>query len=130
MAIGTTIPPTATTSGSATRRRSRNSPRSNSRRASRPATKKKNAISPEFTQPCQLSAMTTVPDRIISSVCQVAPYPAGSMLAQARATTVAASSTAALPVSVRRNRRSGVSRCCAHAVRSENGEAGAVEPVT
>jgi hypothetical protein len=41
---------------------------------------------------------------------------------------VAASKTAALPVSVRRNRRSGVSRCCA--VRSENGEAEAPGSVT
>jgi hypothetical protein len=56
--------------------------------------------------------------------------PSGSILVQASATTVAASRTAALPVSVRRNRRSGVSRRCAHAVRSENGEADAVGLVT
>jgi hypothetical protein len=51
-------------------------------------------------------------------------------LAQASAATVAASSTAALPVSVRRNRRSGVSSRCAHTVRSENGEPAAVDSVT
>ena len=130
IAIGMTIPPRATTSGSASRRRSRSSPISNSRRASRPATKKKNAISPEFTQPCQLSARPLVPDRITSSVCQVAAYPAGSMLAQASAASVAASRTAALPVSVRRNWRSGVSKLCAHTVRSENDEAGALDSVT
>jgi hypothetical protein len=63
-------------------------------------------------------------------VCQAAAYPAGSMLAQASAATVAASKTAALPVSVRKNRRSGVSRRCAHAVRSENGEAAGLGSVT
>src|SRR5580658_8668930 len=93
---------------------------SNSRRASRPATRKKNAISPEFTQPCQLSARPLLPDRIASTVCHVAAYPDGSMLAQARAATVAASSTAALPVSVRTNRRSGVCRFRVHTVRREN----------
>ena len=50
------------------------------------------------------------------------------MFAQASAAIAAASSTAALPVSVRRNRRSGVSRFSAHAVRSENGEAESVTP--
>src|ERR1700761_8090996 len=117
------MPPRATTSGSATRRRSRSSPRSNSRRASRPATRKKNAISPEFTQPCQLSARPLEPDRITSTVRHVAAYPDGSMLAQASADSVAASRTAALPVSVRRNRRSGVSSLRAHTVRGENCEA-------
>ena len=62
-----------------------------------------------------------MPDRISSTVCHVAAYPAGSMLAQASAASVAASKTAALPVSVRKNLRSGVSRLRAHAVRSENG---------
>src|ERR1700676_2402937 len=45
------------------------------------------------------------------------------MFTQASAMTVAASSTAALPVSVRRNCRSGVSRCRAQAVFPEKGEA-------
>ena len=50
IAIGTIIPQSPATTGSVTRRRSRSSPMSNSRRASRPITKKKNAISPEFSQ--------------------------------------------------------------------------------
>ena len=41
------------------------------------------------------------------------------MFTQASAATVAASRTAALPVSVRRNCRSGVCRFRAHAVRPE-----------
>ena len=41
--------------------------------------------------------------------CHVAAYPDGSMLAQASATSVGASRTAAPPVSVRRNRPSGAS---------------------
>ncbi len=43
---------------------------------------------------------------------------------RASAASTAASSTAALPVSVRRNSRSGVCMLRAHAVRSENGEVG------
>ncbi len=85
----------------------------------RPATRKKKAISPEFTQPCQLSANSLVPDRITSMVSHVAAYPAGSMLAHASAASVAASKTTALPVSVRKNRRSGVCRFYVHTVRSE-----------
>src|ERR1022692_1597038 len=130
IAIGTIIPPRPTTSGSASRRRSRSSPMSNSRRASRPTTRKKNVISPEFTQPRKLSARPVVPTRIDSAVCHVAAYPDESMFAQASAASAAASSTAALPVSVRRNWRSGVSRLRAHTVRSENSEAGESDSVT
>ena len=128
--MGTTIPPRATASGNASHRRSRSSPIPNSRRASRPATRKKNAISPEFTQPCQLSARPILPDRITSSVCHVAAYPDGSMLAQANAASVAASRTAALPVSVCRNWRSGVCRFCVHTERRENRAAEAPGSVT
>ena len=71
-----------------------------------------------------------MPDRISSTVCQVAAYPAGSMFAHASAASVAASRTAALPVSVRRNRRSGVSSRRAHTVRSENCDTGAADSVT
>ena len=71
-----------------------------------------------------------MPDRISSTVCHVAAYPDGSMLAQASAASVAASRTAALPVSVRRNRRSGVSSLRAHTVRSENCEGEAPGSVT
>ena len=80
-------------------------------------------MSPEFTHSCRSAARPVLPTRIDSSVSQNAAYPDPSMFAQASAASVAASSTAALPVSVRRNWRSGVS-CRAHAVRSENGEAG------
>ena len=52
------------------------------------------------------------------------------MLAQASAASVAASRTAALPVSVRRNWRSGVSSRRAHTVRSENREVEAPDSVT
>ena len=71
-----------------------------------------------------------MPDRIISTVCHVAAYPDGPRLAQASAASVAASRTAALPVSVRRNRRSGVSSRRAHTVRSENCEGEAPGSVT
>jgi hypothetical protein len=49
---GTIIPPRPAASGRASRRRSRSSPMSNSRRASRPTTKKKSVISPLFSQYC------------------------------------------------------------------------------
>ena len=71
-----------------------------------------------------------MPDRISSTVSHVAAYPDGSMLAQASAARVAASRTAALPVSVRRNRRSGVSSRRAHTVRGENWEGEAPGSVT
>jgi len=71
-----------------------------------------------------------VPDRMISTVCHVTAYPDGSMLAQASAASVAANRTAALPVSVRRNRRSGVSSLRAHTVRGANCEAEAPGSVT
>ena len=50
ISTGTTIPPIPAASGSATRRRWRSSPRSNSLRASSPTTKKKSVIRPLFTQ--------------------------------------------------------------------------------
>ncbi len=54
---------------------------------------------------------------------QTRSYDAASTLTQTSAATVAASRTAALPVSVRRKARSGVSRLRAHAVRPEYGAA-------
>src|ERR1700730_9787726 len=123
MPIGTIIPPTPASSGSVTRRRSRSSPMSNSRRASSPTTMKKNVISPELTQPRRSCAMPAPPRRTESCVPHSSPYDEESMFTQASAITVAASSTAALPVSVRRNCRSGVSRLRAQAVRPEKGEA-------
>ena len=49
IAIGTSMPPSPARNGSATRLRTRSSPMSHSRRASRPTTRKNRVISPEFT---------------------------------------------------------------------------------
>src|SRR5205085_697700 len=101
----------------------RRSPKSNARRASRPATKKKTVISPLLSQ-CRRSCETPEPPTLIERIVrQTRSYEDESILTQASATTVAASSTAALPVSVRRKLRSGVSRLRAHAVRPEKGAA-------
>src|SRR3954451_18519493 len=50
------MPPADASHGSTHPRRSRKSPRSNSRRASRPSTKKKNVISPLFTHSRNVSS--------------------------------------------------------------------------
>ena len=94
---------------------------SNSRRASSPTTKKKNVISPLFSQYCRSSEIADPPTRTETTVCQTRSYDAASALTQTRAATVAKSRIAALPVSVRRKLRSGVSRFRAHAVRPANG---------
>ena len=70
MPIGTTMPPRPASTGRVSRRRSRSSPMSNSRRASRPMTRKKNVISPEFTQPCRSMARPVLPRCIDSRVAQ------------------------------------------------------------
>ena len=63
------------------------------------------------------------PPRSIDSVVpQSDSYDDASTFTQRSAATAAASRTAAPPVSVRRNSRSGVWRLRAHAVRPENGE--------
>jgi hypothetical protein len=49
MTTGTVMPPKPASTGSVARRRYRSSPRSNSRRASRPITKKKKVIKPPLT---------------------------------------------------------------------------------
>src|SRR5215831_8882843 len=116
IATGTTIPPRPATSGIANRRRSRSSPMSNSRRASSPITRKKKVIKPLFTQPCRSWDMPKLPSRSEISVCHSVLYELASRLVQTSAPIVAASRTAALPVSVRRNCRSGVCRCRPHAV--------------
>ena len=122
--MGTIIPPTPATSGRVSRLRWRSSPMSNSRRASTATTRKKKVISPEFTQVCRSPESSAPPRRNDSTVPQTVWYDCASMFTQARAATVAASRTAALPVSVRRNRRSGV-RFRAHAVTSDSrGDAG------
>src|SRR5436305_5843356 len=61
--------------------------------------------------------------RIERTVRQTRSYEAESALTQTSAASVAASRMAALPVSVRRKLRSGVSRLRAHAVRPEKGAA-------
>ena len=69
IATGTSIPPIPAVIGSASRRRSRSSPRSNSRRASSPTTKKNSAISPSLTQWRRSWVMPPPPIRIDSVVC-------------------------------------------------------------
>src|ERR1700676_3345176 len=81
---------------------------SNSRRASRPTTRKKNVISPELTQPRRSCATAACPTLTDTGVDHTAPYADDAMLAQASAVITAANRTTALPVSVRRNCRSGV----------------------
>ena len=94
---------------------------SNSRRASRPKTKKKNVIRPLFTH-SRRSSDTPAPLSVTDSRApQTAVYDDASIFTQASAATVMPTSTAALPVSVRRNTRSGVCRFRAHAVRPEKG---------
>ncbi len=94
---------------------------SNSRRASSPTTKKKNAIRPLFTHSRRSSATPWPPTLITSIVPHSESYEPLSAFTHTSATMVAASSTAALPVSVARNSRIGRSRCRAHAVRPEKG---------
>src|SRR5947209_17442174 len=96
--------------GSKARLRSRSSPRSNSRRASSPTTKKKNVISPLFTQSSRLCETDALPTWIERRVDQTRSYDARSTFAQKSAAATASRISAALPVSVRRNSRSGVCR--------------------
>src|ERR671931_1830163 len=116
IATATSAPPPPARTGKAKRRRSRSSPRSNSRRASSPTTKKKNVISPLFTQSRRSSAMPQRPSSTASRVDQTRSYEPASAFTQTSAAAAAASRTAAPPVSVRRNSRSGVWRLRAHAV--------------
>jgi hypothetical protein len=96
---------------------------SNSRRASSPNTKKKNVISPLFTH-SRRSSDTPVPaSRTDSRAPHTASYDDALMLIHTSAATVIATSTAALPVSVRKNTRSGVCRLLAHAVRPDRARA-------
>src|SRR6266850_1457965 len=60
--------------------------------------------------------MPWLPTRMASTVLHTRSYDAASMLSQTSAENAAATSTAALPVSVRRKLRSGVSMLRAHAV--------------
>src|ERR671912_662210 len=122
MVTGTAMPPSAASSGSANRRRSRNSPRSNSRRASSPKTKKTIVIRPLFTHSRSESDTPKLPRSIDSVVAHNSSYEDAWTFTQTSAASAAPSSTAAPPVSVCRNCCSGVRRLRAHAVRPEKGD--------
>src|SRR5207244_10937011 len=85
-------------------------------------TKKKNVITPLFTQWRRSSATPETPMSIESFVLQSESYDDESTFTQTSAAAAAASKTAAPPVSVRRNSRSGVCTLRAQAVRPENGD--------
>ena len=90
------------------RRRSRSSPRSNSRRASSPTTRKNNAISPLFTQVRRSRSADQGPIRTARTQSQKASYWSVATFAQISASTIAAARMAALAASVRRKARSGL----------------------
>src|SRR3954447_20511142 len=118
IATGSAIPPSAATTGIATRERSRSWPRSSSRLASRPTTRKKSVIRPSLTQPRRSIAIAWSPTRIDSTVPQNDSYESDhGEFAHTSAATVAPSSAAAPAVSVLRKSRSGAARLRAHAVR-------------
>src|SRR6266576_5826479 len=123
MPIAAAAPARPATSGSANRRRSLSSPRSNSRRASRPTTKKKNVIRPLLTQSRRSSVNPAWPMRIASSVVHTDSYEWASTLTQTSAAATAPRSAAAPALSVSRNSRSGVGSARAQAVRWVNGAA-------
>ena len=128
MLTGTIMPASPTSTGSASRLRTRSSPTSNSRRASSPTTRKNSAISPEFTNPCRSVVMPWPPTTTDRRVVHTWWYVDRLTFAQIRAAIVAAARTEALPVSVRRKERSGVS--LPHKVRPANtdpGEASSVD---
>ena len=101
------IPSVPATSGSTNRRRSRRSPRSISRRASSPTTRKKNVISPLLTQVRRSWVTPCEPMRIDSGVRHTDSYEPRSMFAQTSAAAIASTRTPALPDSVCRKERSG-----------------------
>ncbi len=80
---------------------------SNSRRASSPTTRKNRVISPLLTHSRRSSEIPCEPSRTERWVSQNVSYADGAALAHTSATSAAATSTAALPVSVRRKSRSG-----------------------
>ena len=81
---------------------------SNSPWASSPNTKKKNVISPLFTHSRRSSDTPAPASRTDSRAPHTPSYDEALMLIHTSAATVIATSTAALPVSVRKNTRSGV----------------------
>jgi hypothetical protein len=110
------MPPTDASNGSTSRRRSRKSPRSNSRRASRPSTKKKNVISPLFTHSRSVSSIRLASRSIASTASHSSSQEEASTFTHTSAAVVAASRTAAPPLSVRRNSRTGLLNRRARAV--------------
>src|SRR3954453_12833469 len=118
IATGSAIPPSAATTGIETRERSRSWPRSSSRLASRPTTRKNSVIRPWLTQSRRSIAIAWSPTRIDSTVRQNDSYESDhGEFAHTSAATVAPSSAAAPAVSVLRKARSGAARFPGHAVR-------------
>jgi hypothetical protein len=72
---------------------------------------------PLFTQRRRSRVTSASPRRIDNGVVQNASYELGETFAQTSARRVAATRTAALPASARRNLLSGVFSRCAHGVR-------------
>src|SRR3954468_7375299 len=121
MATGATMPPIAAAAGIVSRWRSRSSPRSSSRLASSPTTRKKNVISPWLTQWRRSSEIPPSPSWIDRCVVQTDSYESDQgELAHTSAATAATSRTAALPVSLPTKSRIGAARLRAQAVRSLN----------
>src|SRR5918998_1232350 len=119
------MPPIAAMSGIAARRRSRRAPKSNSRLASSPITRKKNVMRPWFTHSRRSSDMPSPPSRIERSVVQTDSYELDhGEFAHSSATTAAVSNATAPPDSVARKSRTGAARFRAHAVRPLNDVAG------
>src|SRR5207244_10302189 len=87
-----------------------------------PTTKKKNVIRPLLTHWRRSRTTLAWPSRIESVVPQTDSYDDASTFTHASAATAAARRTAAPPVSVRRNSRSGVWRLRAQAVRPEKAD--------
>ena len=124
--MGTATPPIAATTGIAKRLRSRNSPRSSSRFASKPTTKKKSVMSPSLTHSRSEADSSPPPKRITNFVVHTDSYECDhGEFAHRSATTAAPSITNAPPVSVVRKSRTGAARFRAHAVRPAKGVAGA-----
>ena len=118
------MPPIAANTGIASRRRSRSSPRSSWRLASRPTTRKNSVINPSLTHVRRSAAIPVVPMWIESSVVHTDSYVCHhGEFAHSNAAIAAPSITNAPPASVLRKLRTGAARFLAHAVRPANGMA-------
>ena len=125
--IGTVMPPIAPNTGTASRLRSRSSPRSSWRLASRPTTRKNSVISPSLTQVRKSAAIPVLPTWIESSVRHTDSYVCHhGEFAHTSAAIAAPSMTNAPPASVLKKLRTGAARFLAHAVRPLNGTASVV----